>query len=398
MKRIFLLLLVALPAVVLAQANYQEGYIVKNSGDTVKGYINYQEWAYSPLKVEFKTNHTDTRPQECDPATIKGFGVKGSETYASFVGLISMNKNIFPDIPTGLDTTRQPGAIFLKQLTTGDHITLYLNNEVGENRFFIAEKNDVPVELKYYEYYGASKSDEVTDNLYRGQLILYVYKYNNSDKKLLSAIANVKFEETDLQEIVDGINNVVLSTKSDSLRNPNKKSMVRLFAGAGLNSINSSGQQIIRPRFGFGIDVFQNPDLQQFIFRTEVAFSSFGTHFTRSGTTNMNAVDISYAGSYITITPQILFNVYNKENFKAYIDGGFGFRIASYSGNDSNGTLYVDNSPTGFYVPLQAGVIINKRFEISFTYTSLTTNASYSAGVGVYDKLSTTVGVKIFLN
>src|SRR5476649_1116056 len=99
MKRIVLLLLVALPAVVLAQANYQEGYILKNNGDTVKGYINYQEWEYSPLKVEFKINRIDAQTEECDPNTIKGFGVNGSKAYTSFVGLASMSKNIFPDIP-----------------------------------------------------------------------------------------------------------------------------------------------------------------------------------------------------------------------------------------------------------------------------------------------------------
>jgi hypothetical protein len=397
MKPLIIALLIVLPAIGIAQPNYQPGYVLTSNGDTLKGFINYREWAYCPSSFEFKLSQTSNDVRQFNPGTVKGFGIAGAESYTSFVGLISMNKNIFPDIPTSLDTTRQPGEIFLKQLTTGNHITLYLNNEVGKNRFFIAGKNEAPVELKYYEYYGASKSDEVIDNLYRGQLILYVYRYNNGDKKLLSAIAEVKFEERDLKDIVDEINNIVSSDKADSLQNANEKSIVRPFAGTGLNSINSSGQHIIRPRFDFGIDVFRNPDIQQFIFRTEIAFSSFGTHFTRAATTNSVPVDVSYAGAYITITPQFLFNVFNKENFKAYIDGGFGFRIVSYTSNDSNGTLYVDNSPTGFYIPLQAGVVINKRFEISFTYTSLTTSASYSGEVGVSDKLSTTLGLKLFL-
>jgi hypothetical protein len=395
MKSLFIALLIALPAIVFAQPNYHEGYILKNNGDTLKGYINYREWAYSPLTVEFKANKTGDDVQEFNPNTIKGFGINGAETYTSFVGLISMNKNVFPDIPSSLDTTRQPGAIFLKQLTTGNHITLYLNSEVGKNRFFIAEKNDIPVELKYNEYYGASKSDEIVDNLFRGQLLLYAYKYKNDDQKLLTAIADVKFEERDLQDIVGEINNVALASKADGLPSHNKKSNSRFFAGAGLNNISSSGQQILRPKFDLGIDVFVNPDIQQFVFRTELAYSSFGNKFSQPASAYTNAINISYTGYYLTITPQILFNVYNKENFKAYIDGGFGFRVVSYSGHDSNGTLYVANSPTGFYVPLQAGVIINKRLEISFTYASLTTSAYYTTQVAISDKLSTTVGAKI---
>jgi hypothetical protein len=99
----------------------------------------------------------------------------------------------------------------------------------------------------------------------------------------------------------------------------------------------------------------------------------------------------------VTIIPQILFNVYNTEKFKAYIDGGLGFRLVSYSTNASNGTLYVDNTPPNFYLPLQVGVMINKWLEISFTYSTLSTTAFLSAPAELHDKLSTTLGVKFFL-
>jgi len=71
--------------------------------------------------------------------------------------------------------------------------------------------------LQYYEYYGASNSDEVFDNLYRGQLLLYVYKFNNGDQKIKSHIEQLRFEQQDLENIVDEINGESLTTIKDSL-------------------------------------------------------------------------------------------------------------------------------------------------------------------------------------
>src|ERR1700723_2911225 len=103
MRSLFIALLIALPAIVLAQPNYHEGYVLKNNGDTLKGYINYREWAYSPLSVEFKPNKNSNEVLQFNPQTIKGFQITGFETYVSYIGWISTNKNIFPDIPSNLD-------------------------------------------------------------------------------------------------------------------------------------------------------------------------------------------------------------------------------------------------------------------------------------------------------
>jgi hypothetical protein len=407
MKRLFLSLLVALPAMVIAQPNYQPGYVLKTNGDTLKGLINYREWAYSPLTVEFKLDKNADAAQEFNPASVNGFGIYGAEVYVSFTGLVSMNKNIFPDIPNNLDTTRQPGTIFLKRLKAGPHITLYLNNEVAKNRFFIGEKNQQPIELKYYEYYGTSASDEVFDNLFRGQLLLLVYKFNNADKKLLDKIADVRFDERDLEDIVDEINDAVPGTVMAGDDPVIKKPLIRIFAGAAINSItndyfisNSSNEfteTSIKPKFDVGIDIFINPDIQQFVFRGEVAYSALGGQYNQVATTNTSAINISYTGHYITLTPQFLYSVYNTEKLKIYLDAGFGFRFTSYSSNgEGDDVPYVSGTPV-LYFPFQAGMILNKKFEISLTYIGTTTDASYSS-VYVTNKTSESLGVKIFLN
>ena len=420
MKRLTFFLLVFAPLCLFAQSNYLDGYIIKSNGDTLKGYINYQEWSYSPQGVEFKASLSDVKPQEFNPGNIKGFGVRNAETYVSFTGLISTNKNVFPNIPSSLDTTRQPGAIFMKLLATGDHLTLFANADVNKNRFFIEEKNSAPSELNFYEYYGDSGT-EVIDNLYRGQLILYAYKYNNGDKKLLDAIADVKFGERDLEDIIDKINNISLKTQPGGSANIIKKSKLRFFAGIGANSLSSTynysllrtfnletdeifgaaSSNYVKPRFSIGLDVFNNPDIQQFIFRTEITYASFGGSFelppNNTSTTTITGVDLAYTGYYLSLAPQVLFNFYNKEKFKIYLGLGIAYNVASYSNNQNgNDQSYIDGASTNIYFPMQAGIIVGQRFELSFTYASFTTSASFPS-VTVSNKSTTSFGLRVHL-
>jgi len=401
MRSLFIALFIAFPVIIFAQPNYHEGYVLKNNGDTLRGYVNYREWAYSPSSVEFKRNKTNNEVLEFTPQTIKGFQVTGFETYVSYVGLISMNKNIFPDIPSNLDTNRQQGAIFLKQLVTGDHITLYFNNQVGKNRFFIAEKNDVPIELKYFEYYGTSKSDEVYDNLFRGQLLLLIYKYNNGDQKLIGKLEEVRFEQPDLEHIVDLINNNDPNKPVNRIGSEKRVSKIRFFGGIGANitttkyvylasttgsSNGLAGETFnmnyyslhsytLSPKINWGIDIFTNPNVQQLIFRAELSYSYANAEFNQ----NINEVNgtpsaiysFSFTQYSTSLTPQFLYNVYNTDKLKIYLDAGATLNFLSYSNNSANGSQSV-LALKSFWAdyPFQAGVVFNRKIEIHFTYTT----------------------------
>jgi hypothetical protein len=400
MRSLFIALLIALPAIVLAQSNYHEGYVLKNNGDTLKGYINYREWAYSPLSVEFKPNKNSDEVLQFNPQTIKGFQVTGFETYISYIGLISTNRNIFPDIPSNLDTIRVQRAIFLKQLVTGNHITLYLNNEVHENRFFIAETNEIPVELKYYEYYVSSKSDEVFDNIFRGQLILLADKFKNGNQKLLNAIAEARYNEPDIEQITTRLNDENVNS-SPTGKNTNKRAqLVRFFAGLGVNDItttytysqsitgttNSNGTTFIynyasyhsttiSPKINLGLDIFINPNVQQFIFRSELSFSYFNGLFNRTvETITGDYVTYNYKFTQYTtsLTPQLLFNIYNTDKLKFYIDAGVALNLSSYGYNNAAEVDQNSLQLNSFwaYFPFQAGVVFNKKTELYFTYTN----------------------------
>src|SRR5437879_3606317 len=116
MRSFYTLLIFLLPASIFAQSNYLPGYVLQNNGDTLKGYINYREWDQCPTSIDFKHNPGDKDISKFTPRDSKGFEVSGFETYVSYIGLLSMNRTNFNNLPNKPDTLRKPAAVFLKQI------------------------------------------------------------------------------------------------------------------------------------------------------------------------------------------------------------------------------------------------------------------------------------------
>jgi hypothetical protein len=411
MKFVYTVLFAVLSSTALAQSNYHEGYIVKNNGDTLKGYIDYREWEKNPKSINFRVAKEDRQTKQFDAATIRGFGINGMETYTSYTGLISNDRDHFPDLSTGLDTSKKLDTIFLKQLVTGKYLTLYYHNDDIKMRYFIAEANGKPVELQYHEYYRDAE-ETATSAIYKGQLLLYINKFDPGNSKLISKVAQVQYEQSSLGALVDRINNNGTAIK--------KKSSNRFFAGLSINRTNTEVNEVygsgtqnditILPKINFGVDVFNNPNVQRLILRLELSLSYINPQFKYPETVGITTANQVYEFNQYTasLTPQILVNVYNKDNFKVYIDAGIAFNFSAYSNNKFSIVSTNDNAITPYTIekpyklepswadfPLQAGVTLNKKIELSVTYTGFAAYTKYNPFYA--SNQSTAIGIKYFL-
>lgn len=412
MKLLKTVLIILFPSVIFAQSNYHAGYVVKNNGDTLKGYINYREWGQCPTSIKFKINKDDKQTLLFNPQTIKKLQITDLETYVAYSGLISIDKTKFPDIPEGLDTAKKMDTIFLKQIATGKYLTLFYHRDEIKTRFFIAEANGSPIELIYHQYYNNQK--EVTNSdTYKGQLLLYIYKYAPAKTKLNDKAEHDNYEQESLESLVNDINNNAITVK--------KKPSNRFFVGIAINSTNTQVNDIdnyketlithraVSPKINLGIDIFGNPNVQQFIFRCELSFSYITPRLQYPVTVNTETTADVYSFNQYTaaISPQLLFNVYNKENFKVYIDGGAALNFSTYTNNKF--TISNTNTNTGtiqipkpynllsswINFPIQAGVTLNKKIEISFTYIPYASFTNYSSFYAANESLC--LGVKFLL-
>ena len=64
-----------------AQGSYQPGYVVLNSNDTLRGEVEFADWAINPVSIRYRNKETK---QQYGVALLKGFGVDGRATYQRF--------------------------------------------------------------------------------------------------------------------------------------------------------------------------------------------------------------------------------------------------------------------------------------------------------------------------
>jgi len=419
MKYFYTLLFIALPCIILAQSNYHTGYVIKTNGDTLKGFIDYHQWDQNPRSINFKSAADDRNVSNFNPKEVKEFQVSG-QTYVSYQGAISMDKNKFPDLPMGLDTGKKQDTIFLEQVSKGKYLTLFYHRDAIKARFFAAEKNATPAELKYYQY--SDQGQLAIKEFYRGQLLFYANKYMPGDPKLAQKIEDTRFDKAGLAEIISAINGERIQVK--------KESHFRFFLGGGLSEIKSNYRYdqpvavytlvgpvtevdshyekvskfstTVSPLLDFGMDVFTNPEVQKLIYRTEISFFYNRPKFqyvvaVLADKTNI-AETYSFAQYSTTLTPQVILNLYNRDNFKIYIDGGIGFNFSAYSNEHLSKGTSDDLEPFWMNIPVQAGVVVNKRLELSLGYAGPADMVNFFNNSAGISNQHVSVGLKFLFN
>jgi hypothetical protein len=383
--------------VVKAQRNYKPALIIKAAGDTVRGYINYKEWDENPKAIEFKTSVTDAKPARYTPDMMSAFEVLGMDKYISYIGNITADKNKFPELANNLDTTTVRDSVFLQQVYKGNPLSLFTHTDNYKTRFFITEGNAEPIELKYYQYYTSGSSIQQL-KLFHDDLLGLAQKYNSS-KALQAKISKADFTEPDLFDIVKRINNDQVTKTSGIGGN-------RFYAGIMLNRTTTdfvgenplAGQQGYSyfPAINVGVDIFTNKYTQRFFLRTELGLSASAPHFKYQSSTYY-AYEYRLKQYTASLSPQLIYNFYNKEKFKTYLGFGAGINYSIYGKNEfvvNNGIVsdrYKLNR-VWFNIMFKAGAFITKKIEVYAQYLPPASNTNYifftirnsSYGAGVH--------------
>ncbi|KAA1247933.1 hypothetical protein [Aquimarina sp. RZ0] len=133
-ERIFFGLLLLVTVSSFSQINYEKGYFIESSGDTLECYIKNRGWLNNPTEFEYKlAENTDSKIKTIK--TVKEFGV-GDLMYKKFLVKIDTSKERIED----LDEDRNPKFIektlFLKVLVEGDANLYHYTGNSFSDRFF----------------------------------------------------------------------------------------------------------------------------------------------------------------------------------------------------------------------------------------------------------------------
>ncbi len=380
MKRSILSILLLLPTLAIAQSNFQKGYVVTNSKDTLYGYVDYKASIRTPSGIRFRSaDNAAVQIYTTDDCT--AYAINGQANYRRYKVNISLAPTETNSLRVGIDTSFHTQEVFLKELQKGRKLSLFsYTDQVKEHFYILDEGSAEPVELIMLKYLEAGNSSRILSReRYKNQLFSRIQKYNPGNLKIEEKLKSATYSEEDFLEVIGLIN-------GQDVKPVNRQR--RFFVGAGASSIKASyvgthplarnssvSKTSIMPSFSVGVDLFSGSTSERWVYRAELDLF-MGEQSVKNGD-NIHTFD----HRAVFLSPKLICNLYNTDNLKGYLGLGAAISYASYSNSKSGRIISIsgfpasfeeskiDFSTVGFSYNLNAGIVIRKRVELSLNYT-----------------------------
>jgi hypothetical protein len=404
MKKISTLLFSTLLACITsnAQKNFTQAYIVKNSNDTVNGFIDYREWYKNPESILF-TQSKEAPAQKLNIHDVSSFNIIGKEHYRRYIVSISMAKDMMGNIDVK-DTSQIIDTVFLKALHEGKNVQLFSYTDDIKSRLYILSSGDtVPLELKNTEY--LSDGQLVSEKEYRFVLLALAKKYTPENTELQTKIYSAGYFKNDILDICYVINGIKKDDAKKATEEKQTKTPYRFWAGAGLNSGKIEIQDDDRyagktsgannaPLLAAGIDIFLNPNVGRMFLRTQLSYTTYkmDAYTYKEYFASKENYYLKFKQSNIAVHEELNYNLYNSQNFKYFIGAGVGFNFSSYPINEetfiregtTDTTTIVNDNYIAYIKKFWLSAVIKtgisvKHVEVSIAYAPNSTLSNYGS-------------------
>ena len=163
-------LLMSLPAV--SQRSFLPAYIINNSGDTIRGYLDYKNWGKNPNSVNFKKS-PGGEIKKLTTKDLKGFSVNDENYTRAAVKINERNSNM----NEVSDANRQEyttDTVFLLSIIEGSKSLYSVKLANREDYYFYLDKDTFRT-YNYAKYIQVIDQSHYlsTSKKYIGQMILY---------------------------------------------------------------------------------------------------------------------------------------------------------------------------------------------------------------------------------
>jgi hypothetical protein len=437
---LFILSFLVLPLLAGAQNNYKKGLVITEQGDTLKGYINDRDWLENPEKISYKETLESNIDKVFDLGNSSFFQIIGEDAYQKYTVSVSMDEINISKLNIGADTSKAIEKVFLKVLVDGCNVNLYSYTDDIKTRYYFWDKSTaLPVELSYKLFYyirrisDPNKPSYLTNDIqklvirknYIGQLNYLATQFGMNSKDLTRKINIAPYRNEELSEIIvqingnDAINMCMISGSKE-------KSRLLFFAGiilrrSSLNymeakncfTVNSGSDHKAywSPAVGIGFDLALNTG-SRFYIREELVFSrdKLASSDQYSEPLNGYYEDYQYNLSQwnLTLSNGLNYNIYHASKMKGYIGAGIDVHFSrittskyrTHAYDLFNDDIYerTDILPSWqnwITFPVKAGIIINSKFDINYTYRiplSISGDGGFSKLVNVME-----MGIAYFL-
>lgn len=295
MKRLLLLTTACLMAFTgLSQDYVRSGYVVLNSGDTVRGFVHDLEWLVNPASVNFQRTTTDAVTTYSVGDIVSFYTSRGALYQSLTVAYDASSRNL-----KLLEHTREPSQlkeekVFVEVLVRS-MLSLYRTADTNGRPHYYMQVDDEPLtELLSREYLtndpASGKAKLASYPKYRQQLLNYAV----SCTALRTRIQKLRYTDDALKQIVKDIN----ACKGNEVETlfvvtlpPKKKPSFGLVFGPSAQYAESlyavTSMSLSKPAYCYGIsaEFFSRKRPQRLSFYNEIKYkqvSQDGTYFTGS--------------------------------------------------------------------------------------------------------------------
>ncbi|MEO8795928.1 MAG: porin family protein [Daejeonella sp.] len=388
-----------------AQVNYLPGAIIKSEGDSIKGFIEYGNWAGNPGKINFKKT-LSSAAQSFSPADIQEFSVK-DEIYISRIVDVETSPVNTNDLTEDVALHLKKDTAFLQTILKGNKSLYYLKNSAGVENFYIA--GDQKLELLVYKKYLVKNNDQLvstSNKRFLGQLKLYLEDCSAIDDQL----KNTSYTKASLEKLFE-IYYKCSDTDADfQKKTENTVVHIGIFGGPSFTELSlksDSQQDFLNADFGHSFsftaglffDYVLPRNLKKWSINNELAFSNYMVkgyteQYNDANNYSNSTYELGY--SYIKMNNMVRFKFPVKTAF-VYLNGGIsnGYAISEKNYKVVKSTFYSnDKTEEGLAIKdtrkHEQGLVLG----IGSDYNKLSFELRYERGNGMsnYTSVNSTTG------
>jgi hypothetical protein len=372
-KKAILCIVLILPLIVLAQVNYETGYVILKDGDTLLGSIDNRDTDKNPGYIDFKAEGKD--PVRYYPDMIRGFSIAGNIFSSAIVDLeTSPDKMELIDFDPSLKIMKD--TVFLKTIIQGEKSLYMFKGNDGRSQFFILQGGSYDL-LKYKRYYGYANNDPslskvlLKNKTYIGQLVIYLDGCEGMQDKLYQ----LEYDMRSLRKVFDYYYTCRSLVKSYEVKGEHAKVEYTLLVGASATFIKFTSSDFdylvygdfspsIWPSVGFAFDVVLPKNLGKLSIDNEVVLTGFHIdgYYKANMLTYGTATSTEIMAVYQKINNMVRYK-FPVGNAKIFVNAGLsnGFMIAYKNEMTEEKWLYTSTDTT---VTTEAAITEMKFYEL----------------------------------
>ena len=371
---------VLISSVSLGQSLYKPGFVVKNNGDTIQGWIEYLQWERNPDNIRFRNSASDEKSSSYHVNDLNYFEVTGFDRYVKAVVMKDTRPVELSRLTMVTEDTVLRDTVFLRVLVEAPLSLFELYD--SKPHYYIKNQGKDYVELQYKVYLVDSDTRVLRSYLFRDQLQLLLTEAGKSDV-LIPKLKTAEYRKREISTLVKKLNEILYDSGYSYIV-PKSKLNPSIFIGAGLafSSLKYTGpadylsnldySSSTQPLFLAGVDIPIGRNLQQLVLRAELSW--FSLKYKGFGHPGL-ADSVTYHLKASNLSPSIsfLYNLINRDKNKLYLGAGLAYNFTTYPENSL--TLkspyirelspHLDLEKGWLSFNARAGYILNKKFELA---------------------------------